>query len=197
MNNPKINTLLSSGVCFTTAQAVKLGISRQSLCDYCNAGKLMRMGRGVYLPVLTYNSTSPEIEVLQRKGTDFVLCLFSALKFYNIGTQNHPSIWIAIKNTQHIPSVDFPLECLRCEEHYFNSLVAVHALNNLPVNVYSPARTIADCFKFRNKIGLDVAMEALRDGWQKKLFTMDELEEAAQICRVAKIMTPYMEMLVG
>lgn len=197
MKNPAINTLLSAGSCFTTAEAVARGISRQALCDYCNAGKLVRMGRGVYLPVLTSTSTSPEIEALQRKGTDFVLCLFSALKFYNIGTQNPSGIWIAILNTQHIPNVDFPLECIRCGEHYFNALVSTRTLNDLPVKVYSPARTIADCFKFRNKIGLDVAMEALRDGWHKKLFTMDELSEAAKICRVAKIITPYMEMLVG
>ena len=197
MKNPTINILLSEGNCFTTAQAVAQGISRQTLCDYCNAGKLVRMGRGVYLPVLTNNSTVPEIEVLQRKGIDFGLCLFSALKFYNIGTQNPSGIWIAIKNTQHIPRVDFPLECIRCDEHYFNALVSSYTLNNLPVKVYSPAKTIADCFKFRNKIGLDVAMEALRDGWRKKLFTMDELSEAAHICRVAKIITPYMEMLIG
>ena len=197
MHNPAINMLLSAGNCFTTAQAVAQGISRQTLCDYCNSGKLVRMGRGVYLPVFTNNSDFPEIEVLQRKGTDFVLCLFSALKFYNIGTQNPSGIWIAIRKTQHIPRVAFQLECIRCEERYFHALVSTYTLNNLPIKVYSPAKTIADCFKFRNKIGLDVAMEALREAWQKKLFTMDELSAAANICRVERIITPYMEMLVG
>ncbi len=197
MNNPHIHSLLSTGNAFTTAQAVAAGISRQTLCDYLQAGKLIRMGRGIYLPAHESKSESPEIEVLQQKGCDFVLCLLSALRFYNIGTQHSHAIWISVKKARHIPSVNFPLECLRLEEHLYSALFTIQTINNLPIKVYTPARTVADCFRFRNRIGLDVAMEALRDGWHKKLFTVDEILEAAKICRIANTLTPYLEMLVG
>ena len=92
MQNQAIKFMLESGASFTTAQATASGITRQTLCDYSNSGKLIRISRGVYLPTLSNNSESPEIEVLQRKGTDFVLCLLSALRFCDIGTQNPQGI---------------------------------------------------------------------------------------------------------
>ena len=69
--------------------------------------------------------------------------------------------------------------------------------NGLPLKVYTPARTVVDCFRFRNRIGLDTAMEALRDGWHKKLFTSDELYDVARTCRIANVLMPYMEMMLG
>ena len=197
MKNQALNNLLSSGISFTTRQAVAEGISRQALCDCCNTGKLVRLGRGVYLPMRKNITESPEIEVLQRRETDFVLCLLSALRFYNIGTQNPSGIWIALLNSHHIPIVNFPLEYIRLNKRYYYINITIQTLNGLPVKVYSPARTIADCFRFRNRIGLDVALEALRDGYRQKLFTTDELYGVAKSCRIANVITPYMEMLLG
>lgn len=194
MENLALKKLLESGRSFTTAQAVSTGISRQALCDCLSAGKLVRLSRGVYLPISVNNSETPEIEALQRKGVDFVLCLLSALRFYDIGTQNPPGIWIAIPNSHHIPVMDFKVECIRLGEQYYNARINIQTLNGLQLKVYSPARTVADCFRFRNRIGLDVALEALRDGWQKKLFTSDELYDVAKECRIANVITPYMEM---
>jgi len=197
MENTAIKDILASGTGFTTRQAVASGISRQSLCDYCKSGRIVRLSRGVYLPVGNDVSESPEIEALQRKGTDFVLCLLSALKFHGIGTQNPPGIWIAILNSRHAPSVDFKLECIRFGERFYNSNVAMETANGLPLKVYTPARTVVDCFRFRNRIGLDTAMEALRDGWHKKLFTSDELYGIARTCRIANVLRPYMEMMLA
>ncbi len=197
MTTQALKKLLAKGRGFTTRQAVAAGVSRQSLCDCHAAGKLVRMSRGVYLPAATNRSVAPEIETLQHKGGDFVLCLFSALRFYGIGTQNSPGVWIAILNTRHVPVVDFPLECVRCGPRYYRALVSRRSLNGLPLKVYTPAKTVADCFKFRNRVGLEVALEALRDGWRQKQFTLDELCEAAKACRVANVITPYLEMLAG
>ena len=196
MENQALKNLLASGSGFTTGQAVIAGISRQALCDCCKSGKLLRLSRGVYLAMSENNSESPEIEVLQRRGIDFTLCLLSALRFYNIGIQNPQRVWIAILNSHHTPVTTFPLECVRYGEQYYNADVTNQTLNGLPLKVFSPARTVVDCFRFRNRIGLEVALEALRDGWQKKLFNSDELYHIAKFCRVAKVMTPYMEMMM-
>ena len=197
MENKAIKRILASGTGFTTRQAAASGVSRQTLCDYCHSGRIVRLSRGVYLPLTDNASEFPEIEVLQRKGTDFVLCLLSALKFHGIGTQNPPGVWIAILNSRHAPSVDFKLDCIRLDERFYNSNVAMEMMNGLPLKVYTPARTIVDCFRFRNHIGLDTAMEALRDGWHKKLFSSDELYGVARTCRIANVLMPYMEMMLG
>ena len=197
MENQSIKKIISDGMIFTVRQASAAGISRQTLCDYCNSGRLVRLSRGVYLPVATNQSEFPEIEVLQRRGVDFSLCLFSALRFHGIGTQNPPRLWIAMLNSRHVPTVDFKLSVVRFSERYYHSDLMVQSLNGLPVKLYTPARTVVDCFRFRNRVGLDVAMEALRDGWRKKLFTIDELHRVAQACRIANILMPYMEMMLA
>ncbi len=126
-----------------------------------------------------------------------MLCLFSALSFYHIGTQNPCGVWIMVKSNSHVPKVNFPLECIRCSDAVYDFGIEERVLNNLPIKVYSPAKTVADCFKFRNRYGLDLALEALRDGWRRHKFTVDELNQDARIDRVQNVMTPYMEMMIN
>lgn len=125
-----------------------------------------------------------------------VVCLLSALQFHELTSQAPFEVWLAIGEKARRPKVDYPpLRILRFSGAALERGIVTHAFENVTVNVYSPAKTVADCFKYRNKLGLDVALEALRDCWKKRRATMDELWQAAKICRVANVMRPYLESL--
>ncbi len=125
-----------------------------------------------------------------------VVCLLSALRFHNLTTQVPHEVWVAIEGESWHPRVDYPpLRIVRFTGKAFKDRIREKKVEGVVVRVYDPAKTVADCFKYRNKIGLDVAMEALRDCWKKRLATMDDLWDAAKICRVANVMRPYLESL--
>ncbi len=125
-----------------------------------------------------------------------VICLLSALKFHEIGTQVPNEIWIAIDVKAWAPKIDSPaVRIVRFSGNALHFGIQQKKINGLKIRVFSPAKTVADCFKFRNKIGTDVALEALRDCYRKRKASMDELWEAAKVCRVANVMRPYLESL--
>ena len=172
------------------------GIPREILRRLCVSGELTRTGRGLYVAKMeniTENHTLAEVARLVPHG---VVCLLSALRFHGLTTQIPGEVWLAIPSnarrpiggTATIRSVHFSGESL-------TEGIEEHLIEKVPVPIYSPAKTVADCFKARNKIGQDVALEALRDFWRKRNGTMDELVRCARICRVAKIMQPYLESL--
>ena len=197
MTSNSIRKLTGKGRAFTLKEARKAGVSHQLLADYCRKGVFSRQGCGVYIPMENYASEYPEIEFLQKRGADFVLCLLSALRFYEFTTQNPREVWIAVRHGSRVPRVNFKLRCIHLTDAVFDYGIEVHTLNGLPLKVYSPAKTVADCFKFRKRYGLDTALEALRDGWRSRKITMDELNAAARVCRVNKIMTPYLEIMLN
>ena len=122
---------------------------------------------------------------------------FHALQFHHLTTQIAHSVWIAIENKKWEPKFEYPLlEIVRFSGPAFSFGVEEHKLDQIPVNIYNPAKTVADCFKFRKKVGLDVAMEALRETWRTRKATMDQLWEAAKVCRVANVMRPYLEAVI-
>ena len=192
-----IRKLTGKGRAFTLKDARKAGVSHQLLADYCRKGVFSRQGYGVYAPARNYMSEYPEIEFLQKRGTDFVLCLLSSLRVHEFTTQNPSEVWIAVRHGRRAPRTDFKLHCIHFTDDVFGYGIEEHMLNGLPLKVYSPAKTVADCFKFRNRYGLDTALEALRDGWRRRKFTIDELNAAARVCRVNRIMTPYLEMMLN
>ena len=125
-----------------------------------------------------------------------VICLLSALRFHEYTTQSPPDVWMGIRSGARVPSLGNRL--VRFVRYSTESLAAgckTHQLEGVPVRITNPAKTVADCFKCRYKIGLDVAIESLRDGWRKKRFTIDELWKFARICRVANIIRPYLEAI--
>ena len=125
-----------------------------------------------------------------------MVCLLSALKFHEIGTQVPNEIWIAIDVKAWTPKIDSPaVRIVRFSGNALHFGIQQKKINGLKIRVFSPAKTVADCFKFRNKIGTDVALEALRDCYRKRKASMDELWEAAKVCRVANVMRPYLESL--
>jgi predicted transcriptional regulator of viral defense system len=126
-----------------------------------------------------------------------VICLVSALRFHGLTTQSSPVVWIAIPNKAWAPKIATPrLRLVRYSNAALKEMVEEHMIEKVVVKVYSPAKTVADCFKFRNKVGVDVALEALRDCWKQRKATMDELWAAAKVCRMVNVMRPYLESLV-
>lgn len=173
------------------------GIHREYLLRVYRNGDLDRVGRGLYALPGTHTSESLALAEVAKRLPNAVICLISALQFHNLTTQIAPQVWIAIENRKWEPSFDFPhLEIVRLTGPAFSFGVEEHNVDRVAVKIYSPAKTVADCFKFRNKIGLDAAMEALRETWRSRKATMDDLWEAAKVCRVANVMRPYLEAIL-
>lgn len=174
------------------------GIHRQVLTRLVAEGQIERVARGVY--------RLPEQPITEHHGLALtaaavpqgVICLLSALQFHGIGTQLPSEVWMALDRRAWRPKLTYPpLRIVRFTGEALSAGVETHRMEGRPVKVYGVAKTVADCFKYRNKIGLDVALEALREGWRARRFTMEELDRYAAICRVQQVMRPYLEALVA
>lgn len=172
------------------------GVSRTTLHRMVRQGELLRVGRGLYrLPEGPYTEHATLVEV-HRKIPDGVICLLSALAFHGIGTQLPRRVWVAIDRAAWKPVIrGLPVRIVRFSARALTEGVERHRVEGVRLPVYSPAKTVADCFKYRNKIGVDVAVEALREGWRDRRFTMAELSRFSTICRVRTVMRPYLESL--
>ena len=170
------------------------GIPRIYLSRLCERGYLQRVGRGLYvLPNADISEHHTLAEACKRIPHS-VVCLLSALRFHGLTTQSPFEVWLAIGSKVWRPQVDYPrLRFVRFSARALEAGVEEHAIEGVIVRVYSPAKTVVDCFKYRNKIGVDVAVEALRDCRRQRRCTNDELWHFAKICRVANVMRPYME----
>jgi len=162
------------------------------------AGKLERVARGVYsLPhrKLSEHRSLAEASLRVPQG---VICLLSALRVHGIGTQAPFEVWLAIPHNAPTPRLDQPaLRVVRMSGPALAEGIETQRIDGVDVRVFSAAKTVADCFKFRNKIGLDVALEALRDGWMSGKLKMDELWRHATTDRVANVMRPYLESVTS
>lgn len=172
------------------------GLHRSALYALYEQGKVIRTGRGLYMLAetdLTENHSLAEVAKRIDHGT---ICLLSALLFHNIGTQNPPVIWVAIDPKARHPHIDYPpVQIVRFSGESLTAGVEQHAIEGVQVSIYNKAKTIADCFKYRNKIGLDVCLEALNDCIKSKRCNFNELWHYAKICRVANVMRPYLEAM--
>ena len=158
------------------------------------AGKLDRVARGVYsLPgrALSEHRSLAEMALRVPRG---VVCLLSALRVHGIGTQAPFEVWLAMPHHSPTPRLDQPaLRVVRMSGAALSEGIEPVLIDGVNVPVFNAAKTVADCFKYRNKIGLDVALEALRDGWAQRKLSMDALWHCAEIDRVANVMRPYLE----
>jgi predicted transcriptional regulator of viral defense system len=160
----------------------------------CAEGLLVRTGRGLYTLAGSTPTENYSLAQACKRVPHGVVCLLSALGYYEIGTQNPHEVWLAVDRKAARPRVDYPpLRIMRFSGKALIEGVETKKIEGVPVKVYCPAKTVADCFKYRNKIGLDVAIEALRDCRRKRKATNDELWHYAKICRVANVMKPYLE----
>jgi predicted transcriptional regulator of viral defense system len=178
------------------------GIPREYLWQLQQKGLLERAGRGIYRqPNGEVTENHSLVEAAQRVPRG-VICLLSALRFHNLTTQSPFEVWVAIDRKAHRPHSSrddhmTPLNIVRFSGEALTKGIEEHTIEGVTVKIYSPAKTVADCFKYRNKIGIDVAVEALRDCWQERRASADELWRYAKICRVANVMRPYMEAITA
>lgn len=194
----KIEKLLSMPRAFSAREATAYGIPHAILSYNCKRGKITRVGRGLYASTRLQPTSYPDLAQLAAKQTDFVVCLLSALRIHEFTTQLPTSLWIAVRQGARMPSIaPWLLSCIHLNKTPYEYGIEEHEIDGLKIKVYSAAKTVADCFKFRNKIGLDVALEALCEGVRLKLFTIAELDAAAEVCRVSNVMRPYMETILS
>lgn len=162
------------------------------------AGKIQRVARGIYSLPNTQVSAHRSLAEVALRVPRGVVCLLSALRVHEIGTQAPFEVWLAVPNNVVAPRLDQPaLRIVRMSASTLTDGVERVKVDGISVPVFCAAKTVADCFKYRNKIGLDVALEALHEGWRLKRFTMDELSRYATINRVANVMRPYLESLTA
>jgi predicted transcriptional regulator of viral defense system len=175
---------------------IKHGIPRQYLLLLERAGKVQRSGRGLYTLAGGDAGENHTLAEACKRVPHGVICLLSALRLHNLTTQLPHEVWMAVDFKARRPKVDYPpLRIVRFSGAALRYGVTDLTIEGVRVSLTNPGKTIADCFKYRNKIGLDVALEALRDCRAKKKATVDDLWAAAKVCRVSNVMRPYMEAL--
>ena len=174
------------------------GIHTSTLTRMTRSGALEKVGPGRYrLPRRTRTTEHHDLAVATAAVPRSVVCLVSALRFHDIGTQLPAEVWIAVPRGTRVPRVSAPpLRVVNISPAVFDLGLEEHRIDGQTVRVYSLARTVADCFRFRNKVGLDVALEALTEAWRSKRLKLDELHRIAKKLRVQRVMQPYLETVV-
>jgi predicted transcriptional regulator of viral defense system len=188
--------LIKNKAIITVKDAVRANISRNLLSDLAKKGLIIQIKPGVYEAVERNLSAYESFIELSVLAPNAVISLLSALQFHELTTENPHQVWVAFLRGQRIPKIDYPptRHVIFSEKSYYYE-IEEHTAEGVHFRVYSVAKTIADCFKYRNKIGLDVAIQALKDGLDSKKATVNEIWKAAKICRVHNIIRPYMETL--
>ena len=174
------------------------GIHASTLARLTKTGILERVGPGRYrLRAQAPSTEHHDLVVATAAVPRSVICLTSALRFHDIGTQLPAEVWIAVPRGARVPRVSAPpIRVVNVSTDVFDLGIEEHRIEGQTVRVYSIARTVADCFRFRNKVGLDVALEALTGAWRSKRLKIDELNRIAKKLRVQRVMQPYLETVV-
>ena len=174
------------------------GLHPEYLRKLCKSRKLIRTGRGLYVLADGDFTEHHSLAEACKRVPHGIICLLSALSYHEIGTQNPHQIWMAIDRAMRKPKVDYPpIRVFRFSGPSLKEGIEEKKIEGVSVRVYNPAKTVADSFKYRNKVGIDVAIEALKECWRSRRCTIDELFHYARICRVQNIMQPYMEAIVA
>lgn len=173
---------------------VAKGVTRSQLSRLVASGQLVRLARGLYSAPGYESSEHGALVAVAKRAPGVVFCLLTALRFHDLTTQAPFEVWLAIGNKAHPPRLDHPpLRTVRFSADALAAGVETHRVEGTRIRVTSVAKTVADCFKFRNKIGLDVALEALREARRARKASADELWRYAKLDRVANVMRPYLE----
>lgn len=173
------------------------GIPLQHLKRLADRGELERLGRGLYRLPQAELTEHHDLAEVARRVPHGVVCLLSALEFHGLTTQSPWQVWLMIEGGawRPRPADGPPLVIVRASGEAFHAGVEGHVLEGVPVRITNVAKTVADCFKYRGKVGLDVALEALKDCLQQRRATRGELRHFARLCRVQNVMRPYLEAL--
>jgi predicted transcriptional regulator of viral defense system len=172
------------------------GFTRFQIPALVRRGELARMSRGLYYWTNAPLSSQSTIASVGKLVPNGIICLLTALRFHEIGTQNPGSVWVAMPSNYRTPKLsDISISAVHFGGIFRKIGVTDVEIDGVSVKITNPVRTIVDCFRFRNKIGLDVAIEALEEGVRKKTFTSDDLVKMAKQCRIYAVMKPYMETI--
>lgn len=172
------------------------GVSRTQLSRWVAAGEVVRVARGLYALPEREEGEHEAIVHAAARVDGAILCLLSALRVHQLTTQNPSEVWLALPRSARTPRLDWPpLRVVRWSGAALTEGVVVQNIDGLPVRMTTPARTVADCFKHRSAVGIDVAIEALRDYRRTRAGSIDALMDAACVCRVQRVMQPYVEAI--
>lgn len=201
MNNPKAwreaqVVFKKQGGMLRTSQAIAQGVHPRVLYQMSKAGRLRQVSRGVYRLAELPDLSNPDLAAVAARIPQGVICLISALAFHHLTTQIPHQVDIALPRGTKQPRLEFPpIRVFRFSTPVHMAGIEVHRVDNMEIRIYSAAKTMADCFRFRNRLGTDVVMEALRIFHERKRSALRELLKYARICRVERVMMPYLEAL--
>lgn len=179
------------------SDALRHGVTRYTLYAMHDEARLIRLARGVYrladMPALS----NPDLVIVAQRIPKGVICLISALAFHELTTQIPHVVWVAVKRISRVPKIEWPpVRVLNFSKEAYSSGTETHELDGVPVTMYSREKTLADCFKYRRKIGRDVALEALKTYLQSGKIDIDALMKYARVCRVSNVIRPYLEAML-
>lgn len=193
-----IASLIKRRALLRPSDAVARGYSRVYLARLAKQGIVHQVSRGLYATPQRKETEFSSLAEITSKHPKTLVCLLSALSFHGLTTQAPHEVWIAVGNKDRIPKMSYPpLHVVRFGGETMTAGITKQKIDGVEIKITSIPKTIADCFKFRNKIGLDVALEALKEAWTSKRVTMDELWYFSKLCRVQNVMRPYLEALAS
>jgi predicted transcriptional regulator of viral defense system len=182
------------GGTISTSEALKSGVHSRDLYKLRNDGSLVALSRGVYRIAEMGLTSNPDLVAVACRAPDSVICLVSALSFHNLTTQIPYQVSVAVAYGASIPKIDYPpVKVHRFKGEAFEVGMEEHDLDGVNIRVYDPEKTLADCFKFRNQLGMEIVLEAIKLYWERQKPDIGKLLKYAKICRVEKTFTPYLE----
>jgi len=192
-----IRLIRASGGMVHSSEALRVGIHSRTLCQLREEGILEQVSRGIHRLADQATLSNPDLVTVAMRIPQAVVCLISALAFHELTTQIPHAVYIALKKGAEPPRLAYPpISVHRFSAVSLNAGIEQHLLDGVKVRIYSPEKTLADVFKFRNKIGMDVVLEALNLYKTRKAFNLGELLKYAGICRIEKVMRPYLEAMI-
>ena len=179
------------------SEAIAHGITRYMLYSLRDKGIIEQVSRGIYRLVELPPISKPDLVTVSLRFPSAVICLISALSYHNMTTRIPHVVSVAVPRNSRIPSLEYPpVQAHRFSNDAYSSGIDNHAIDGASVKIYTPEKTLVDCFKFRNKIGMDVVIEALKFYRSRQQFNLEKLFVYAEVCRVKNIMTPYVEATI-
>lgn len=195
--NRALAVFRKAGGTLRTKEALARGIHPRTLYGLRDSGALERLSRGVYRLADLPPFQSPDLVRVAKRIPKTVICLISALHHHGLTTEIPREVQIALPRGTKTPKIDYPpIRVFRFSPAALGEGIKIEAVDGQDIKIFSPAKTVADCFKFRNQIGIDVAVEALKTALEEKVASPAELVRFARICRVEKVMRPYFEALI-
>lgn len=194
MKKDPIKIFRNAGGQLRMSEAIRLGMTRYMLYSLKEKGIIEQISRGLYRLAELPPLTSPDLVSVSMRFPIAVICLVSALSFHEITTQIPHEINVAVPVKARVPTSDFPpVKAFHFSDATYNAGIEEYLIDGVKIKVYSPEKTIADCFKFRNKLGIDIVLEALKLYRARKEINYKKMLEFAKICRIEKVIMPYLE----